>query len=345
MFFAVLAAITVFCADSLRLKLPEKNKGGAVRWPVTVVCAVFTVLIGLNLIAQSKLNSDNLTLDDLKLGAKIDLFEANDYKMSYLMSNYDDETLAAKYAASLSRVESNTITVLLAQYYANTGDFNRAFDILDRGAEYTRANAEQWQKIFRLEEAIVDPVGSLSAVERIKDDTYIKRVVNSYNKLCETNAQQLDDVTLTERNNTFLNKVLAISATDSYDMRTAMNTFSNLVLDTASAPDVNADNQPDFAEVTEGSASWNEGGAFTADTDCTISFTAVIKNDGDYALTVQSSNAAGITAEVGGTTVTFDAAGKGTTPVHQLGDADSTTTIALHVPAGTTVERVIYTME
>ncbi|MFQ7689199.1 MAG: hypothetical protein ACLRIO_04080 [Butyricicoccus sp.] len=80
---------------------------------------------------------------------------------------------------------------------------------------------------------------------------------------------QLDDVTLTERNNTF-NKVLAISATDSYDMRTAMNTFSNLVLDTASAPDVNADNQPDFAEVTEGSASWNEG-AFTADTDCTIS--------------------------------------------------------------------------
>lgn len=70
MFFAVLAAITVFCADSLRLKLPEKNKGGAVRWPVTAVCAVFTVLIGLNLIAQSKLNSDNLTLDDLKLGAK-----------------------------------------------------------------------------------------------------------------------------------------------------------------------------------------------------------------------------------------------------------------------------------
>ena len=119
--------------------------------------------------------------------------------------------------------------------------------------------------------------------------------------------------------------MLAISATDSYDMRTAMNTFSNLVLDTASAPDVNADSQPDFAEVTEGSTSWSD--------------------DGDYALTVQSSNAAGITAEVGGTTVTFDATGKGTTPVHQLGDADSTTTITLHIPSGTTVKRVIYTME
>ena len=101
---------------------------------------------------------------------------------------------------------------------------------------------------------MVDPVGILSSVELIKDDTYIKRVVNSYNKLCETNAQQLDDVTLTERNNTFLNKVLAISATDSYDMRTAMNTFTNLVLDTASAPDVNPDNQTDIAEDTEGSA-------------------------------------------------------------------------------------------
>lgn len=72
------------------------------------------------------------------------------------MSNYDDETLAAKYAASLSRVQSNTIAVLLAQYYANTGDFNRAFDILDRGAEYTRANAEQWQKMLSSGEAIVD---------------------------------------------------------------------------------------------------------------------------------------------------------------------------------------------
>ncbi len=88
--------------------------------------------------------------------------------MSYLDEQLRRRDACCQYAASLSRVESNTITVLLAQYYANTGDFSRAFDILDRGAEYTRANAEQWQKIFRLEEAIVDPVGSLSAVERIK---------------------------------------------------------------------------------------------------------------------------------------------------------------------------------
>ncbi len=33
MFFAVLALVTLYCGDSLRLKLPHKSKGGAVRWP------------------------------------------------------------------------------------------------------------------------------------------------------------------------------------------------------------------------------------------------------------------------------------------------------------------------
>ena len=74
MFFAVLAFVTLYCGDCLRLKVPENSRGGAVRWPVSAVSAVFIVLIGLNLMAQSIFYGDSLTLEDLKTCASIDLF-------------------------------------------------------------------------------------------------------------------------------------------------------------------------------------------------------------------------------------------------------------------------------
>ena len=155
-FFAVLALVTLHCGDSLRLNVPNKSKGGAVRWPITAVSAVFIVLIGLNLIAQSKFSSDELTLDDLKQCASIDLFETNDYKLSYLISGGNEEGVADRYAADLSRVDSNAIAIPLAQYYAGVGDYTKALDALDRGAKYTRANAEVWQKMFSLYEQMID---------------------------------------------------------------------------------------------------------------------------------------------------------------------------------------------
>src|SRR5699024_2708082 len=84
MFFAVLALITLYCGDCLRLKVPQKNSGGMIRWPVTAVSAVFIVLIGLNLVAQSMFMGEGVTVDDLKTCASIDAFEKNDYKLSYL---------------------------------------------------------------------------------------------------------------------------------------------------------------------------------------------------------------------------------------------------------------------
>lgn len=120
-FFAVLALVTLHCGDSLRLNVPNKSKGGAVRWPIAAVSAVFIVLIGLNLIAQSKFSSDELTLDDLKQCASIDLFETNDYKLSYLISGGNEEGVADRYAADLSRVDSNAIAIPLAPVLRRCG--------------------------------------------------------------------------------------------------------------------------------------------------------------------------------------------------------------------------------
>ena len=342
-FFAVLALVTLHCGDSLRLNVPNKSKGGAVRWPITAVSAVFIVLIGLNLIAQSKFSSDELTLDDLKQCASIDLFETNDYKLSYLISGGNEEGVADRYAADLSRVDSNAIAIPLAQYYAGVGDYTKALDALDRGAKYTRANAEVWQKMFSLYEQMIDPVGgSIGAAQWLQDDTYLNRMVKGYETLCQVNADQLDDVLLTAENNAFLNKLLAADALDPYDFVDALTIFSSLGLDTAYLPDADGNGVPDCAEVQEGSVTWN-GGAFTADSDSTVVFSTVLKNEGSYELAVESSDLGGVAeADVDGAAVTLDASGKAVIEADRLGDSDEPVTIALHVRAGTTVSRVTW---
>lgn len=343
MFFAVLALVTLYCGDCLRLKVPQKSKGGAVRWPVAAVSAAFIVLIGLNLFAQSTFYSDNLTLEDLKQCASIDPFEANDYKLSYLISGGSEEGVADQYAADLAKEESNSITIPLAQYYAGSGQVDNALDILDHGSDYMRADEAVWQQMFDVYETIIDPVGQFNAVQLLQDDSYIQRMVAGYQKLQQVNADQLDEVLLTEKNNAFVNKLLAVAAIEPYDIMQALEIFSNLGLDTATAPDVNNDGAPDYATVNEGRVVWNGDGSFTAATDCLVSFSTVLQSDGDYQLTVSSGNLAGVTeVQINGSAVALDpATGVSMTTDSELGGG-SQGTVSLRVAAGTTVDRITY---
>lgn len=346
MFFAVLALVTLYCGDCLRLKVPQNSGGGAVRWPVAGVSAVFIVLIGLNLIAQGTFYGEGLTLEDLKRCAAMDPFEANDYKLSYLLSGGNEEGVADRYAQDLAAAESNSITIPLAQYYAGTGQFANAIYTLEDGSDYMRADEEVWQQMFDVYESIIDPVGQFSAVQLLEDDSYIQRMVASYEKLQQVNDDQLDEVLLTAENNAFLNKLLAVAALDPYEHVSALNVFSDMGLDTATAPDVNNDGAPDNAVVQEGEVVWNGGGSFTAQTDSLVTFSTLLKNEGDYRMTVESGDLSGVEqAYCNGNPVALDpATGVGVTTMHELG-GNLESTVTVRVKAGTTVDRVAYMKE
>ena len=345
MFFAVLALVTLYCGDCLRLKVPQSS-GGAVRWPVAGVSAVFIVLIGLNLIAQGTFYGEGLTLEDLKRCAAMDPFEANDYKLSYLLSGGNEEGVADRYAQDLAAAESNSITIPLAQYYAGTGQFANAIYTLEDGSNYMRADEEVWQQMFDVYESIIDPVGQFSAVQLLEDDSYIQRMVASYEKLQQVNDDQLDEVLLTAENNAFLNKLLAVAALDPYEHVSALNVFSDMGLDTATAPDVNNDGAPDNAVVQEGEVVWNGGGSFTAQTDSLVTFSTLLKNEGDYRMTVESGDLSGVEqAYCNGNPIALDpATGAGATTMHELG-GNLESTVTVRVKAGTTVDRVAYMKE
>lgn len=345
MFFAVLALVTLYCGDCLRIKAPESSKGGAVRWPVVGVSAVFIVLIGLNLIAQSIFYGNNLTLDKLKTCASIDLFEKNDYKLSYLLSGGSEEGVADRYADDLAAAESNSITIPLAQYYVSTGQFAKAMYTLDDGSNYMRADAAIWQQMFDVYESIIDPVGQFNAVQLLEDDSYVKYMVAAYQKLQAVNEDQLDEVLLTTKNNAFLNKLLSVAALDPYDRSQALTIFSKTGLDTQTAPDVNNDGMPDSATVQEGEVVWNDDGSFTAQTDSLVVFSTVLKNEGMYTLTVQSDDLSGITEGlVNGNVVALNPATGTSEAVKELA-GDSETTVAVRVKAGATINRVTYICE
>lgn len=341
MFFAVLALVTLYCGDCLRLQVPQSSKGGAVRWPLAAFSGVFVVLLGLNLVAQTIFTSDSLTLDDLKTCATIDPFEKNDYKLSYLLSGGNEAGVADQYAADLAKAESNSITIPLAQYYVSVGEFGKAMDQLDQGISYMRADAEVWQQMFDLYESMINPVGNMTGAQLLLDDTYVQRMMNGYTRLCQTNDDQLDDVLLTAKNNAFVNRLLAVAALNPFDTTEALNILSKTGMDTASAPDVNSDGVPDYATVQSGSVTWQENGAFTAETDCTVLFSTQAPDDGDYVLTVDASDRSGVSGvTIAGNAVAYDAATGACAAYDDW--ASDITEIAVSVKAGTTVNRITY---
>lgn len=347
MFFGVLGLISVYCGDALLIPAPKGKKPTALRASVVAYSAVFAVLIGLNLIAQSRLHGGNLTLDTLKSNASIDFFETNDHKLSYLLSGgteHDAET-AERFADDLSHVQSNSIGIPLAQYYMQTVQFDKALDVLDNASDYMRADAEVWQQLFTLYEQMLDPTkGEYNAVQLLQNkERFTDRMKATYDKLVTVNADQLDNVLLTAQNNTFVSKLLAAYALPEGDILNTLLVFETLMIDTKTAPDVDGDGAPDYAKTTEGQVTWHGDGSFTAEQDSVIELTATAAYEGEYYLTV-TGGVSGVTgASQGDQPFTLDpATGRSTETIRLLG-GDIEKTIILRVKQGTTVDRVQYT--
>ena len=216
---------------------------------------------------------------------------------------------------------------------------------LDHGSDYMRADEQVWQQMFDVYESMIDPVGSFTATQLLEDDSYVQRMVAGYEKLQRVNAEQLDEVELTNENRAFLNKLLAVAALEPFDMQSTLHVFSSLGLDTATAPDVNMDNAPDCAVVREGKVTWNGGGSFTAETDSLVVFTTVLKNEGDYHMTVEGG-ASGVTeVQIDGRTVEFTANGDTVTAADDSLGNGVESTVAVRVTAGTTIDRITYERE
>lgn len=199
--FTSFGLIGLCSQDALpRLKKERAIQTGATLGISALLVAFWLLLFG-NLQAAA-LVSQEPTMDDLVEAASIDKFEWADHMLSYVVSSMDDavgEEIRARadaYAEKLSKVESNSIPLYLADYYLTLGRTEAGLEMLEKYTDYTASDSKSWQGAFDLLEQHEEDTEQFRAgVERLAErmDTW--------------NEEHLGTVRLSEENLAFLERI------------------------------------------------------------------------------------------------------------------------------------------
>lgn len=194
------------------LSLYVRNTG------IGFTAVVVLTLVG-NLIAAAVVNapadSSDVFLQHLSTAAKLDLYERNDDKLSYIVGSLEVgdgcRAQADRYAAELSRVQSNVIPFYLVNYYLRTQQYGEAVDEAIRGAAYSASDRETWQNCSALldQALFADAAGSPLLTQR--DELMPK--LTAYRQALESyNASAILPVELDESAQAFFDEIAALEA-------------------------------------------------------------------------------------------------------------------------------------
>lgn len=120
---------------------------------------VYAVLILLNLSADSSVRKSTYSasrfFSALDYGAKVDVFEKNDWKISYISTCADLESMAYKtqadkYARQLMHVPSNSLHLHLIRYYLVFRDYASAMEAAEQSVAFNYSASDNWNGCFNL---------------------------------------------------------------------------------------------------------------------------------------------------------------------------------------------------
>lgn len=182
--------------------------------------AVVVLTLCGNLYADSKIAAPvadmSEFMENLRTAVRIDLYEKNDKKLSYVMASLEDETLshreqADKYAAQLASVQSNTIPRYLVSYYLQTQQYDRAIDEAILGATYSASDANTWNSCATLlDQVLFQSMFSPLLQEEVRAELMAK-LTEYYDALQSYNASALKPLTLSEEVQAFFDKIAALN--------------------------------------------------------------------------------------------------------------------------------------
>lgn len=296
--FAMLALLTIFCTDPIRLQNSAKEKFllASGKAGLVLFAAIFTLLITGNLYAQAHAQSGVKSFKDIERLISLDRFEYNDYKVSYIVNapKSEDNAVLSKadvYAQELNKVESNSIAPYVMRYNFSTYKDADAFTAAKQGIQNAQSSPLMWSRIFDICEEYIDPVGPYTddAAERLRSSKfYIDSVLELYETLLDRNSSSLDQITLSPYNNTFIGKMLEIRAVQGYDVESALIAIMSHAFDSDYAADANQDGIPDSISVLSGSMVRNEAGLFVVSDNTVLELNLYQKLRGNYVFTVRT---------------------------------------------------------
>ncbi len=151
--FGVILLIGLTCGDvTQRLSVTVRSVALIGICALTAAFAVMTI----RNIRAAQIYQDSRTFDSLERAAKMDSFEWADYLLTYVYdSMYEDVSedvhrQADVYAERLSHENSNSMPIVLAQYYFETGNTKLAFAMLEKYVIYVASDERAWNNAFHL---------------------------------------------------------------------------------------------------------------------------------------------------------------------------------------------------
>ena len=181
--------------------------------------AVVLLTLCGNLYASSKANapvgSTDEFMSNLSAAARLDLYEYNDKKLSYVVASLNEggeayRAQADEYAAQLAGAQSNTIPRYLVGYYLQTEQYDKAIDEAILGASYSASDADTWDDCAALlnEALFQNMLTPLLTEERA---ALMAKLTEYYDALQAYNASALVPVELSESAQAFFDKIVILN--------------------------------------------------------------------------------------------------------------------------------------
>ena len=214
-------------AKSLDISLLARNIGiGFTAFVVLTLCA--------NLYAAILVDSPAAGIEEamsrLRTAARLDLYEYNDKKLSYVVSSLTEgdgayRAQADEYAAQLAKAQSNTIPRYLVGYYLQTGQYGNAIDAAMLGATYSASDAKTWNSCAALlDEALFKSMFTpLLTDER---DVLMAKLTDYRDALQAYDATALMPVQLDEQAQAFFDKIPVLNGCMNDDVLFATTLFT-----------------------------------------------------------------------------------------------------------------------
>ena len=200
MAFGTFALIDLSCGDAVTKPKLSKLAKTIGMWVIAAFIIVYCFFVAGNIAAKNLIEREP-TLDSAGRAVRMDKFEWADYALAYVTNTMGDNVglsvrlQADEYAERLSKVDSNTVPIYLAQYYFNTNRLEKGIQMLEKYVDYVASDVTAWQNAFDL-------------LQQVEEDSgvYSDGISRMIQKLDDWNTNNMGNVQLSKETLAFLEK-------------------------------------------------------------------------------------------------------------------------------------------
>lgn len=209
--YGIFGLISVFDDDIILEKYQKIS--------IVPIMGIFGVLLTGNIYANNAMKSETATIKTLETCAKIDVYEKNDYMLSYVLSTaqVEDEYInktAKYYLTKLEKAKSNSISIYLTDYYLNNGDLNKAFEQVNSYIDYSKYDPKTWNTALKT--YFYGIVGK-NQEQYFNNKEILENINYLVDKFHTTNNQAISDIILDDEIYSFLRFLYAVEDFNFYE--------------------------------------------------------------------------------------------------------------------------------